>query len=328
MATGTREDLVIYHEEFYGGMWEGLTQVVTAFNGASLGCINLVQNETKGDYEKTSFWKDISGLIAHRDPTDTTDADAVKLSQDEYVEVKVPRIIGPVENTRESFKRLGKDPQEMSFVLGQIIAGHKAADMINTTIKALVAAIKGLSTAGNYDATGQSTKTLTHPHLVSGMAKLGDAAPGLKLWVMHSKPFFDLMQQSLTDKIFEVAGVTIWEGNVASFGKPILVLDSPGLWDLNGSATDTYNVLGLVSGAAVAKESESQDIVAQTVTGKKNLITRVQGEYAFTLGIKGMAWDIASGQENPDDTALALSTNWDFQHSSVKQGPGIAVKVQ
>ena len=96
--------------------------------------------------------------------------------------------------------------------------------------------------------------------------------------------------------------------------------------DTNGS-TVTYNVLGLVGDAVVATESEEREVVSEVITGKENLLFRVQGEYAFNLECKGMAWDITNGGANPADTAIATSTNWDKKATSDKDLPGVRIVV-
>lgn len=327
MAIGKASDFKIYEPQYYGGAWEGISQIVDAFNAASRNALRLVPRSVIGQYEKESFWKSISGLIAHRDTTSVAGVTDGKLEQDENVSVKVARKIGPIAQTLDAWRKIGSNPQEMSFQLGRMIAAEKAKDYINSGILAAETAISGVA-ALNFDATGGSTKTLTHGHLVSGMAKLGDYAQRIVCWVMHSKPFFDLMQQAITDKVFEVAGATIIGGNVASLGRPTIVIDSPALWDLNGSATDTYNVLGLVENAAIVTESETEELVSEVVTGLENLVFRVQGEYAFNLAVQGFSWDVTNGGANPVDATLGTSSNWDSNVSSAKLQAGVRIKVQ
>lgn len=130
---------------------------------------------------------------------------------------------------------------------------------------------------------------------------MGDAANGITCWVMHSKAYFDLMSQAIADKIFEVSGVTIYEGSVATFNRPTIVVDSPALF--TAGTPDTYSVLGLVENAIEVAESEERSIISDVVTGFENLILRIQGEYAFNLRLKGFAWDTVGGGVNPTDTA-------------------------
>lgn len=325
MAIGKASDFIIYEEQFFGGMSEVIEQQANAFNAASGGAMVLVPQRLVGNYEKESFMKLISGLISRRDATSVATISDTPLTQGEHISVKLNRKIGPVAQTLDAFRKLGTDNSEISFVLGQQMGQAVAVDYLNTTTSALAAAITALTTM-NYDATGQSTPTLTHTHLVSGLAKFGDAASQVVCWVMHSKPYFDLMKQAIADKIFEVAGVTIYSGTVATFNRPVLVTDSPAL--VTSGSPDTYSILGLVPGAAVVKESETREVESQIITGLENLVIRIQGEYAYNLGLKGFTWDTAAGGVNPTAGAIGTGTNWDKVVTDDKSTAGIRVKTQ
>ena len=65
-GAGLASDFKIYQEEFYGGMYERVAQMIQVFNGASRGSLQLVQKELKGDYNKESFLQDIATLITQR----------------------------------------------------------------------------------------------------------------------------------------------------------------------------------------------------------------------------------------------------------------------
>ena len=326
MAIGKASDFKIYEPEFYGGMAEGIAQNVQAFNAASAGAIRLVARSLKGHYEKESFMKAISGLVSRRDITSVAAATDLAMTQGEFVSVKVNRKLGPAAQTLDAFRKLGTSPQEMSFVLGRMVGELKLKDYINTAILAVETAIDGQA-ALKVDKSAASPTTLAHQWLVSAMALMGDQAQQIRAWVMHSKPFFDLVGQGITDKITNVADVIIFGGGPGSLGKPIIVTDAPALWDLNGSAADTYNVLGLVEGAVTVTESEEQEIVSEVVTGLENLVMRVQGEYAFNLSVKGFAWDVANGGANPTDGALGTTSNWDKAATEDKHLAGVRLKV-
>jgi hypothetical protein len=328
MAMGTKSDFIIYPEQFWGGVVETLQQYTDGFNSNSNGALRLVTRAIKGDYERESFIKSTASLIARRDVTAVTTVTDNKLTQAEFIGVKVNRRIGPVAQTLDAFKKISVDPGEMSMLLGQQVGKAIAVDYVNIAISAVVAGILGVGAPLQYDNTGNATKTLTHTSLVNGLAKFGDASSRINCWVMHSKNYFDLMNQAIADKVFEVAGVTIYEGTVATFNRPTLVIDSPSLLDSVGTATQTYEVLGLTEGAVELAESEERNIVSDIVTGLENLVLRYQGEYAFNLKVKGCQWDVTNGGSNPTDVALGTTTNWDKIVSDNKQMPGIAVKVQ
>jgi hypothetical protein len=327
MAIGKASDFKIYHEEFYGGMYEAIVQNVNAFNAASAGAIRLVARDVKGEYEKESFLKDISTFISRRDLTSVSAATDLAMTQDEFISVKVARKIGPIAQTLDAWRKIAEDQREMSFVVGGMIGERKMKDYLNTAIMCVEAAIDG-QVALEYDATGLTTKTLIHDHMVKGLAKFGDQAENIICWVMHSKPYWNLVGTAISDKIDTVASATIYGGSPGTLGRPVVVTDSPSLWDLNTSLTDTYNVLGLVAGAVTVTESEQEEIVSETVTGLENLIFRIQGEYAFNVGVKGFQWDTGNGGVNPLDAAIATTTNWDKVATENKSLAGIKIIVQ
>lgn len=327
MATAVYSDFKIYQPEFQAGLWEGISQAVNAFNGASQGTIRLVVEAQKGQYEKTAIFTAINNLITRRNPASTSSADAVKPVQDELISVKVDRKIGPVEFTLDSLRKSGVSNSEMSFVLGEMIGQKKAQDMLNTGILACEAALEGQASTNGFDATGLSVKTMTTEHLVSGLQKMGDMGSRVIAWIMHSKPFYDLVKEQISAKITNVADRVVFEGSPVTLNRPVIVSDVPALWDLNASATDTYNTLGLVSDAVVVKESEQSDLVSDIITGNENLTARVQGEYAMNLGVRGFKWDVTNGGASPTDAALATTTNWDLVLTT-KDLAGIRIKTQ
>lgn len=319
-------DFKIYPEQYYGGMYESIAQNINAFNGASNNALVLVNENIKGHYEYESFitFKDI---INRRDITSIADAVDQNLSQDEYINVKLNRIIGPVAQTIDSWKKIDEDPETMSFILGQMVAEQKLQDYLNTILLATESAIDNVVEL-EYDATGESVKTLTHSHLVKGMSKLGDRGERIVAWVMHSKPYWDLVGQAITDKVVNVADTVIYGGSPGTLGRPVIVTDSPALRDDNGSLPVTYNVLGLVAGAGTVKETEPDNVAFDLVTGKQNLVYRYQGEYAFNVGVKGFKWDDSVGGINPTDASLATATNWIKVATDIKDCAGVRIVVQ
>jgi hypothetical protein len=328
MSVGLNTDFKIYSPQFWGGVIEVLQQNTDAFNESSANTLRLVTRDIKGFYEQESFLKRTTGLINRRNTDTQGSIDAQKLTHGEFVGVKVNRRIGPVEESRDAYKKIGLDAEQFSFQFGSQVGEEIAADYINSSIRVGRAAIKNQA-ALIYDATLDTLKTANHTALVSGMAKMGDKASRITAFVMHSKNYFDLVKQQLADKIFNVADVTVYAGTIASFGKPVIVIDSSDLLNLDASGNITsYDVLALTQDSVECAESEERDIISQDVTGQDNLTIRIQGEYAYNLRVKGCAWDITNGGKNPTDTALALKTNWLKQVADNKSMPGVVVTFQ
>jgi hypothetical protein len=329
MSIGLETDFKIYPEQFWGGVVETLQQYTDAFNASSNNALRLVSRAVKGDYEKESFIKSTLNLISRRDPTTVGAVTDNKLTQGELVGIKVNRRIGPVAQTLDAFKKIAVDPGEFSVLLGQQTGKAIAVDYVNAALNAVRAGIAGVA-ALQYDNSAQGTPTATHTALVNGLANFGDAASRIICWVMYSKNYFDLMKQAIADKVFEVAGVTIYQGTVATFNRPTVVIDSSSLvTTVPGSAAQTtYDILGLVEDAVEVAESEERSIISQPVTGLENLVMRIQGEHAFNLRVKGCAWNLGAVGSNPTDIQIGTASNWTQVVADNKLMPGVRITVK
>lgn len=328
MAIGKASDMVIYQAEFQSGLVESLTQFLNAFNAASRGAIRLVPNALKGHYSKNAFFKDISGLVSRRDITSTASVTPLAMTQDEVIGVKINRKVGPVSNTLDSVIKAGLTEEEASRLFGVLAGQHKMRDMLNTGLIALETAIQSV-TAMNLSITGETVKTANTSALQRTLAKMGDQSQQVVCWVTHSKPHHDVLGQLITDKVTGLADIVSIQGSVPAFlGRPAIVTDSPALTDANGSATDTYNILGLVQDALVIEESEPDRFYTDTVGGLENLSRIWQSEYAYNITVKGKKWDVANGGVNPSDATLGTTTNWDTVASDDKNTAGVRLVVQ
>jgi hypothetical protein len=326
MAIGKVSDFKIYNEEFFGGMTEKLQQNAAGLAEQSKGSIVIRAHEHRGDYEKESFVKSLSALVSRQDLTSTAAVTDTALTQGEDVRVKVHRKIGPVGQAKKAFKMISEDPRVLSFILGQQQAQAVAEDMLNTGITAVVAALANTSAVKN-DITSATVKTCTHTSLINTLAKFGDRADRIVAWVMHSSQFFDLGVQSIADQIDTIASGVIQAFNVPGFGRPLLVTDSASLI-VTGDTPDSYYALGLTADALQLLQSEQMEIATDEVTGLEQLVMRYQGEYAYTVGVKGFTWDVTGGSANPDASTIGTGSNWDKVATSDKDLAGVILKCQ
>ena len=309
MAVSLISDFKIYEPEFQAGMYEALAENVNLFNQASRGAILLAANELPGHYKKEAFFKRISNLITHQDITSTADVTPLKLEQSEEVAVKTHLKIKPVDMTLNAFKEAGLETPGASFRLGRLISDAMAKAAADKAIIAANAAVSGITALIN-DVTAASGKA-TVSNLLGTKQKWGDQQTKLVSWLMHSTPFGDLQSDALSNYHLEsVAGVTVATGNISPVvGGSVIISDNSNL--VNAGTPNTYNVLGMAPGAVLVEISQAEQIVIKVVTGKEQLVVRLQGEYAITISVDGFAWDTANGGANPDDTALGTSSNWD-----------------
>lgn len=321
---GTAADFKIYHEQFFSGVYESLAKKLEVFNGASNNTLRLMQRKRLGEFAKESFLKSIEGLVSRVDRTSTADATALKFEMDENVSVKLDRKIGPVVQTLNSWVKVGKNLDEMSYQLGKAVGPAILDDYIQTATLCAVSTISGQST-NTKDVTGVSgvDGTLTHSNINDTFALMGDMSSSINCLVMDGYSYHQLVGNAIAENVFEVGGAAIKSGIPATFGKPVLVIDANALSYNDGA--DRKILLGLTENAVAVEESEAQAIFGETVTGKQQLLGRMQGEHAFNVQVKGFAWKTTAGS-NPTDASLASSSNWKTTASSHKALAGVCLK--
>jgi hypothetical protein len=324
MTAGLASNMKVYQEYIPGRINELLTQQGNIFNEASRGAIALTTASHRGDYTYNSLFSNVSGLVTRRDTTSVGSVSDTNLSQTEYITVKLNRKMIPIAMTRDAFRKAFGQYSEIEFadIVAEQAANAMQIEMCDSALLAIRAALKQQSTSYYTESSLGSISTQT---LVNTLAKMGDRADRVVCWVMHSKPFYDLLNNQISANITGVSNFGIASATPVTLNRPVLVTDSASLkTQLNSPDVDNYFTLGLTAGAVNIENSESQEIVVQDVTGLENLVVRFQGEFAYNIGLRGFQWDVSNGGANPTSTNLALGTNWDTILTSVKDRGGVA----
>lgn len=330
MAIGKASDFKIYNDQFFGGLVEKLAQDTTALR--SVG-INLTTRQIKGEFELESFIKKIAGVITRRDTTSVSAVTDLAVAMDEIATVKLNRKIGPLAQTLDAWKKAALafqadwDPnggQGFSRYLGAMIAKDIEAGMLDDALLGCRVFLENANTNSNRH-TIAANGTLTTSAMVSALALMGDASNNVRAWIMHSKTYFDLLQYQINpaNNGTDLAFATIQGASPASLNRPIFVTDSASL--KVAGTPDLYRTIGIVDGGVSLVSSEEQTVVTDIVTGLENIVVRMQGEFAFNMGIKGARWDIANGGANPNGTALGTASNWDLITTSMKDSAGVVI---
>ncbi len=326
MAIGLGSDFKIYQEFLHTRINEMLTQNGNVFNDASNGAVRLTTQSLRGEYQYKSFFKSLgAALSTRRDLTVTSAQTDTAMTQDETISVKLNRKILPVAQTRDAFRKIfGSFSQtEFTGLVAEQVAQIMQLEMVNSSLLAVRAALKQQN--ASY-LTESSLGTISTNTLVSGLSLLGDKADQIVCWIMHSKPYYDLVKNQIAANITGISNFNVAQGTPLSLGRPIIVTDSSALVaNLTSPDLNNYFTLGLTADAVLVENSEEQEVIVQDVTGLENLAVRIQGEYAYNLSLKGFKWDVGNGGANPDNTAIALGTNWDTAFTDVKNRSGVAI---
>jgi hypothetical protein len=321
---GTVNNFVIYQDEVRGAIVERLTQASNYFNSVG-GAIRLSTVSRRGDFYRESFFREIANSTNRRVTTAVTAVADLPLNQGEHVSVKLNRRYGPIANTLDSFRKIEMAAGEnsLSFLIGTQAAKRMEVDMLNSVLAAGRAAVNNQTGTSRFVV--PTNGTLNTAALISGLSLMGDAANNIVAWVMHSKAFFDLMQFQVNAATSggEIALTSLAAGNPLTLNRPVIITDSPALI-ATGTPND-YITLGLTPDALVVEDSEETLMHSEIVTGLENLVVRLQGEYAFNVGVKGFRWNTATGA-NPTDAALATGANWPAAMTSHKDFAGIVIQ--
>jgi len=317
MAIGLHSDLTIYNEQFQAGRMQRQAQWLDAILPNANGSIAISTAERKGDYAYEAIF-DNGPAIARRDLTASSAQTATALTQDENISVKRNFKYPLVEVTKSSFRNQGMDGDEFFFMLGEDYAEKKMKELLNTGFLAAEAALQ--AAANTHDKSGS---TITVGFLNGAFQKLGDHSSEIGAVWMHSNSWHGLIGQNITDKVDGIANLVIRNSAQFALGRNFVLSDFPAAIDLNGSLTDTYNILCLTRNAIVIEESEPDEVaIVPTNVGGENLTMQFQGEGAYNVSIKGFKWDVANGGANPTDATLGTQTNWDLYAGDVKQSAG------
>lgn len=330
-ASGRLPEGIIYPELVHSGMVETLVQNTDAFNAASGGTIRLVNARRQGDFAQESFFKNVPSLINRRSTEGSPENASVTPSavpMDEFISVKLNRRIGPVDQTFDSFRKLGADAdlEVLSLLLGEQIAKAIQIDQLNAGLEAIAANLQAQALV--FSNFGDSpSQTISTDVLVQALAKFGDASNRVSMWVMHSKVFFDLVRDQIAANIDGVSNFNVASATPVTLNRPVLVTDDLALTNLEESPERTkFITLGLVEDAVVLEDSEEEMLYTDIITGKDHIVARLQGEFAYNISLKGMAWDVANGGINPTNALLGTGSNWDSVMDSFKDFGGIALK--
>ena len=312
MATTVNSDLIIYNDEAQTAYLERIQDNLDVFNSSSNGAIVLDNELIQGDFRKRAFYK-LGGGLEHRDVNSEGKVTAKKIGAGEAVGVKAPWKYGPYQTTEEAFKRRGRPVEEFSQIIGADVADATIEGFIEYATGALKAAIgsnASMVVSANIETDGK--KTLTR-----GMRKFGDKFGRIALWVMHSSAYFDIVDEAITNKIYEEAGVVIYGGLPGTLGKPVLVTDK--------APVDA--IFGLLPNAVVITESQAPGFRSYNVNDEENLAIGYRAEGAVNIDVLGYSWKESTGGTNPTLAAVGSAANWVKHSDSNKVTAGVMINL-
>lgn len=156
-----------------------------------------------------------------------------------------------------------------------------------------------------------ASSSVTTNELVNALKVYGDQLDTIKLWIMHSNVYFDLVKEQIASNITNDSDFNIRNASPITLGIPVLVSDSPAPRNTSTSPI-TYYTLGVREGGLTLMQNQPEPIIdLDVIHGKENRVVDLQGEHEYAVRLQGYRYDVANGGVNPDDSTLATGTNWD-----------------
>ncbi|MDG6831192.1 major capsid protein [Glaesserella parasuis] len=311
MATGLNKDVIIYNELAQTAYLERIQDNLNVFNAASNGCILLQDENIQGDFRKQSFYK-IGGSLEHRDINSNGAVENKTIAMGEMVGVKIPFKYGPYAITEEAMKRRARSTEEFSILIGQDYADA----LLDGYFKYLTA---GAMAAIGTNAEMKASASIATDHkkvLTKGMRKFGDKFGRIGLWVMDSAVYFDLIDDAITNKVFESEDQIIYGGLPATMGKPVLVTDK----------AKANTILGLQAGAITITNSQLPGFRAYDINSEENLAIGIRAEGTFNLDVLGYSYKESAGA-NPNLSTIGTGASWQKYATSNKNTAGVLIEL-
>lgn len=313
--------LYVFQDQVSTAATELVAQEVEKFNSASGGALVLGSADHIGDYIEQTSWQLIGSLAQRRNAYGSGTLTPTEMGQLLDRMVKIDGRVGPITVTPTMLKRLGKDVSEAAAV----VAAQAAAAMMQDYLNAAGSALK-IATGKTADSVKDLSGAKASPvkpslsGLNQGSRLFGDAYSRIVVWLMDGATFHDFGDAALANatQLYRIGDVNVMQDGM---GRRFIVSDIPALYDTTGGAA-LQSCLGLTTGA-LAIQTSPLLMKAQDVLLNENLKTIMQGEYDFTMGIKG--YQFKDGVKSPTDVQIATAANWLRTASSVKDTAGVQV---
>lgn len=310
-------NMKVFNQYLMDATAETLGQQIQKFNQASGGAIVLTSMAFEGDFFQRSFYAALHTAQRRVDRyAAQSSAAATALSQLQENSVKVAGGFGPIVFEPGQMTWIQKNEAEAIAVISGQLAEAIVADQLNSGIAAGVAAISNVAGATN-DVS--ATAGISYAALNTAHALFGDSSMALVAQVMNGATYHKLIGANLTNtpQLFQAQNVLV----VDILGKAVVVTDAPALYE--AGTPNKQKVLSLASGGITVMDGSDVITNIDTRNGQTRIETTMQADYTFGLGLKGYAWDTASGGKSPTDAELATGANWDKVVTDIKHTAGV-----
>lgn len=230
----------------------------------------------------------------------------------------------------------GLTSEQFSMEIGRQIGIEAAKTLIDDLYNAAIASADSVADDHDHEPyvdTGVASNQvdLIATVLQAGKFLLGDLMNDLDVGVTRSKSWNDMTLSSIssTFNVPNIMGDVYREGQFGRILGTNFIVDDrvpTAAGPTTNSPTKQQTLLfrsrfrhpeGL--SPFVVSFQRPLEIFEQHVLGQQSIKFQRQPEIAYSVGVRGKAWDITNGGANPTDANFALSTNWDDAYDDHKE---------
>lgn len=286
---------------------------------ATAGAIQVGRNIHKGDFID-EFMFDEFGQITRRDPSSTAAVTPERLTNLEDVAVKL-YFKGDLFVTNTELERYGSTVKSMNKGIGSTIGRNISRWALNKALISLVGAITSQTSLIAGDGTANADVSI----LNDAVFKLGDQNGDVVAFAAPSLVTHKLIGNAITSTADQIAYGAVYNAQVGTLGRQLWTVDNAALgWSDATAGTSGNYTLGLVKGAVTIDESEVIKILSDLDITQENSGYRFKAEGAYTVKVKGFAYNTAQGI-NPTDAILGDAASWNLI-KDIKHGAGVIAK--
>jgi len=296
----------------------GVKDNLEAAQTATQGAIQVGRNIHKGDFVNQTLFDEF-GTIGRRDPNSDAAVTPERLNGLEDVAVKL-YFKGDLFVTNTELERYGSSVSGMNKGIGATIGRNISRWALQKALIALTGAITSQSGL----IAGNGTTNADVGILNDAVFNLGDVNGDVVAFAAPSLVTHKLIGNALSSTADKISYGAVYDAQVGTLGRSLWTVDNPALgWDDGAGNTGNYT-LGLVKNAVTIDESEIIKILSDLDLTQENSGYRFKAEGAYTVNVKGFAYNSAQGI-NPTDSILANTASWNLI-KDIKHGAGVIAK--
>lgn len=306
----------VFENTVYGIGQELIKENVEVFNGNSQGAIVLSANSIVGDFSQTVDSILGQDLIKSRNPYVQTPLTEKGFSRRLDNAVKMALGLNPISWTAAEFNWVKQDPRLAGAKIARAMSQQTVKYMAECAIGSLVTCLNSNS-AIKY--TIPNTDKIGHLDLIKSVKPMGDQHSEVKLFVMHSNQYFDLIETTFknAERLFEFGGIVVMR---TTLGQTFLITDNSAL-----TSTGADYTLGLKQGSVFVGLNE--DFVQNTnpINGEENIRYVYQAEWTTSLKVNNYRYKTSDTMNGLSYSAITTAANWEQVSNRVKDETGIII---